>query len=179
MSTLVHEMVHHWQHFAGTPSPSNAHNRQWAEKMMSLGLHPSSTGLPGGKKTGRSVSHYIIADGPFVPACKDLLKHGFTLPWLDRHAPATPESQKAVQTALKDAGITTEMSPAPITQIPALSDGAPTVWSPPAKKEATRFKYACPKCQVKAWAAVNTLIVCGLCNETMTMDRVAPIPSPH
>ena len=27
MSTLVHEMVHHWQHHGGTPSPSNPHNR--------------------------------------------------------------------------------------------------------------------------------------------------------
>src|SRR5665647_1386293 len=56
MSTLVHEMVHHWQHHFGTPSRSNPHNREWATKMVALGLQPSKTGLPGGIKTGRSIS---------------------------------------------------------------------------------------------------------------------------
>lgn len=173
MSTLVHEMVHHWQHFAGTPSPSNAHNRQWADKMLSLGLQPSSTGLPGGKNTGRSVSHYILPDGPFVPACKDLLSRGFTLPWLDRHAPTRPESQQAVQEALKKAGIVLEMTPAPITQLPAQTNGSPSVWNPPSRKPATRFKYTCPKCQVKAWAAPNTQILCGVCHEALAMNEDA------
>ena len=40
MSTLVHEMVHHWQQHFGQPSPSNPHNRQWADKMLAIGLHP-------------------------------------------------------------------------------------------------------------------------------------------
>ena len=46
LATLAHEMVHHWQNHAGTPSPSNPHNREWADKMVSLGLQPSHTGLP-------------------------------------------------------------------------------------------------------------------------------------
>lgn len=66
LSTLVHEMAHHWQHHFGTPTNSNAHNQEWARKMETLGLVPSHTGLPGGKKTGRSVSHYILPEGPYL-----------------------------------------------------------------------------------------------------------------
>jgi hypothetical protein len=179
MSTLVHEMVHHWQHFDGTPSASNAHNRQWAEKMISLGLSPSSTGLPGGKKTGRSVSHYIIPDGVFVRACRKLLATGFALPWLDRHAPSIPESQELMQAALKDAGIVLEMSPAPYEKLPPQTKGAPTVWNPAPKKPATRFRYACPMCQANAWAARDAKIVCGVCNQPMGHAVVTTIePAP-
>jgi hypothetical protein len=36
--------------------------------MERVGLMPSSTGEPGGKRTGQKVSHYILADGPFARA---------------------------------------------------------------------------------------------------------------
>jgi SprT-like family len=51
-STLVHEMAHLWQHHFGKPTRNGYHNRQWAEKMEALGLMPSSTGAPGGARTG-------------------------------------------------------------------------------------------------------------------------------
>jgi len=63
-STLVHEMVHLWQHRFGEPKKT-AHDKQWANKMEEVGLMPSSTGAPGGKRTGNRVSHYIIDDGLF------------------------------------------------------------------------------------------------------------------
>jgi hypothetical protein len=81
LSTLVHEMVHQWQEHKGTPSRKSYHNRQWAEKMESLGLMPSDTGAPGGKKTGQKVSHYIIPGGPFARVCALLLSDGFRLAW--------------------------------------------------------------------------------------------------
>jgi hypothetical protein len=64
-STIVHEMVHLWQHAFERPSRRAYHNAQWGRKMESIGLMPSSTGLPGGKKTGQSVTHYIIEGGAF------------------------------------------------------------------------------------------------------------------
>ncbi len=87
LSTLVHEMVHHWQECFGRPSRSNHHNREWVGKMEAIGLVPSDTGLPDGKQTGRRVTHYIQPDGPFARACGDLRATGFKLPWFDRHAP--------------------------------------------------------------------------------------------
>jgi hypothetical protein len=73
LSTLVHEMAHVWQHAHGKPTRNGYHNKEWAAKMDSLGLNPSSTGAPGGKRTGQSVSHYIAAGGPFAVACSELL----------------------------------------------------------------------------------------------------------
>lgn len=64
-STLVHEMVHLWQHHFGQDNKKTAHDKEWADKMESIGLMPSSTGRPGGKRTGRRVSHYIIEGGDF------------------------------------------------------------------------------------------------------------------
>jgi predicted SprT family Zn-dependent metalloprotease len=44
MQTLVHEMVHLWQHQFGAPSRCGYHNAEWADKMESIGLMPSDTG---------------------------------------------------------------------------------------------------------------------------------------
>jgi predicted SprT family Zn-dependent metalloprotease len=38
--TLVHEMVHVWQHQHGQPSARGYHNQEWAVKMKALGLQP-------------------------------------------------------------------------------------------------------------------------------------------
>ena len=83
LSTLVHEMVHLQQAHFGKPSAGAHHNREWVELMLAVGLHPSSTGAPGGKTTGNKVSHYILPDGRFARACAALLKTGFTLTWGD------------------------------------------------------------------------------------------------
>lgn len=68
-STLVHEMVHLWQHHFGVDNKKTHHDKEWAAKMEAIGLMPSSTGAPGGKRTGRRVSHYIIDGGEFDKAC--------------------------------------------------------------------------------------------------------------
>jgi predicted SprT family Zn-dependent metalloprotease len=58
LSTLVHEMVHLWQHHHGKPSRTGYHNKEWAAMMKAVGLIPSDTAAPGGKETGQHVSHY-------------------------------------------------------------------------------------------------------------------------
>lgn len=50
MQTLVHEQCHLWQYIYGKPGRRRYHNREFAEKMESIGLMPSSTGRPGGRK---------------------------------------------------------------------------------------------------------------------------------
>ena len=64
-STLVHEMCHLWQEDFGRPSRGGYHNSQWADKMIQVGLMPSDTGEAGGKRTGQSITHYIIPGGKF------------------------------------------------------------------------------------------------------------------
>jgi len=65
LSTLAHEMCHLWQHHHGHPSRNGYHNKEWAGKMQKIGLEPSDTGKPGGKPTGRKVSHYIVKGDRF------------------------------------------------------------------------------------------------------------------
>jgi hypothetical protein len=65
LSTLVHEMIHLWQEEDGSAPKRGYHNKEWAKKMEEMGLMPSNTGEEGGKKTGHSVSHYIVPGGKF------------------------------------------------------------------------------------------------------------------
>ena len=81
LSTLVHEMCHCWQRHLGTPSRTGYHNKEWAVKMVSIGLMPSDTGAPDGKQTGQHVSHYIMSGGPYALAAEALLATGFRLNW--------------------------------------------------------------------------------------------------
>jgi SprT-like family len=84
LSTLVHEMAHVWQQTHGTAPRRCYHDRQWAAKMKEIGLHPSTTGQPGGKETGQSVSHYIVPGRPYAAAYAKLKKTGFELRWTSR-----------------------------------------------------------------------------------------------
>ena len=80
LGTLVHEMVHQWQEDHGTPSRGNYHNSECADKMEEIGLIPSSTGEPGGKRTGQRMSHYIDAEGCFARTLREM-PGDCLLPW--------------------------------------------------------------------------------------------------
>lgn len=80
LATLVHEMAHLWQEVYGEPSRNGYHNAEWGRKMDEIGLCPSSTGQPGGKRTGQAVSHYIVYGGPYDLAFADLPEE-VALPW--------------------------------------------------------------------------------------------------
>lgn len=167
LSTLVHEMVHHWQEHLGHPSKSNPHNREWARKMRELGLEPSSTGLPQGKDTGHSVSHYIHPDGLFLKACEDLLAQGFALPWFDRHAPRTRYNSQERQQVLSAAGLAVALAVPPVQEIVPPGPDQPAVLPPAPVREHDRVRYVCPSCAIKAWARADTHIQCGDCYLTM------------
>jgi predicted SprT family Zn-dependent metalloprotease len=81
LSTLVHEMVHLEQAHFGSPSRNGYHNSEWAGLMERVGLMPSDTGAPGGKRTGQRMTHYIVPDGPFDKAFR---AHTFAVPYYDR-----------------------------------------------------------------------------------------------
>ncbi len=53
LSTLMHEMVHLWQHHHGTPGRGRYHNREWAEKMKAVGLQNLRTFWRAARKPGR------------------------------------------------------------------------------------------------------------------------------
>ncbi len=138
-STLVHEMVHLWQHHFGQSGRGRYHNRQWAEKMKSVGLHPSDTGLPGGAETGDRMTHYIGAGGPFAHAYAELQVSGFVIEWQD-----SPDMSAA----------------APNGSAGAAQPGEPN-------KAGKRVKYTCPSCGLNAWAKHEAKLMCGDDQEKM------------
>lgn len=134
LSTLVHEMAHLWQHHFGKAGQSSYHNKEWAAKMDTLGLIPTDTGEPGGKRTGRRVTHIIQAGGPFERECKALLNTGLILPYIEREDDAdTDDDGEGKQSASQKA----------------------------AKKAASKTKFTCPTCQCNAWGKADLLIACG------------------
>jgi predicted SprT family Zn-dependent metalloprotease len=171
LSTLVHEMVHHWQHHFGTPTRSNPHNQEWVAKMRSLGLNPSSTGLPGGKTTGKRVSHYIEPNGSYELTCQSLLQTGFELKWFDRHLPAEPGHEAALQSQLQAAGIAVKKTAPPVEVLPKITGKTdtpvekPTTYRPQPKKASPRLKYECSTCAAKVWSSKEVAMMCIPCGK--------------
>ena len=52
--------------------------------MEAMGLCPSHTEKPGGKRTGQHMSHDVVAGGSFAQACTTLLAERFVISWWDR-----------------------------------------------------------------------------------------------
>ena len=147
MQTLVHEMAHQWQFHFGKPSRRSYHNKQWAGKMEAIGLMPSSTGEPGGKKTGQHMADYPIKGGPFEEAWKSLSEDGFKVGWESRDTtrPATisisgtmldPESPEEL--------VSIQVPPAPPRPI-------------------SKLKYSCPECSINVWGKPGLKLLCGHC----------------
>jgi len=160
-------MVHHWQSHFGKCSPSNPHNREWAGKMISIGLQPSNTGLPGGKQTGYSMNDYILPDGPFLKDCNILVQGGFQIPWMDRHAAVSLTDSIDHFETLANSGVALALSPVAATVMSDLESTEAAVIEPNPPRPATRFKYQCSDCSTCAWAAADVKIICGDCHTLM------------
>ncbi len=80
MGTLVHEMAHQWQQDHGDPPRSGYHDKEWAAKMVEIGLVPTDTGAPGGKQTGQRMTHYVDPNGAFRRAV-EAMPADIALPW--------------------------------------------------------------------------------------------------
>lgn len=139
MDTLVHEMVHQWQQDHGIPPRKGYHDRQWAAKMVEVGLIPSDTGLPGGKQTGQHMSDYIGPGGPFDRAVNSM-PAAIALPWTTR-----PEGLPGASETETD------------------EEGEEAAAE--AKKK-LKVKYTCPKCGCNVWGKPGLKISCEECEES-------------
>jgi len=150
MQTIVHEMVHAWQFHFGKPGRRGYHNQEWAEKMETIGLMPSSTGQPGGAKTGEKMADYIIPGSAFDQACQALLgKQDYHISWLDRYPPAPPTTSKI-------GGRGGIRQP---TVLPAELEKA--IELPNSENKTNRIKLRCPTCGNQAWCKPNMKLACG------------------
>ena len=94
MQTLAHEMCHLEQHHFGKPSRNGYHKKEWGAMMDKIGLTPSNTGAPGGKRTGQQMADYIEPGGAFEAALAELLEGGFSIPWLSVDTTPPPKEAK-------------------------------------------------------------------------------------
>lgn len=63
MAFLAHHLVHLWQHHAGQAGRRGYHNQEWAGKMRSIGLVPSTIGGRRGSQTGDRVGQAVKSHG--------------------------------------------------------------------------------------------------------------------
>jgi predicted SprT family Zn-dependent metalloprotease len=185
MQTLAHEMCHLWQHHFGKPGRVRYHNDEWANKMESIGLMPSSTGQPGGRRTGDRMADYAIEGGPFLEATKRLITQDFRISWYDRFGPSNLQAmtqnlvsaqvssalglpaapgrlQHAGQAGDEDADDPTNAAGAAIVvHVPA----------PAASHKASKVKYTCP-CKQNVWGKPKMLLICGVCDKHFEANEV-------
>ncbi len=98
LSTLVHEMVHLWQHHYGKPPRKGYHDREWAAKMREIGLIPTATGEERGKETGQKMHHLIAEDGSFACAVNKLLAEHPAILYHDRSSDTARKKKAASKT---------------------------------------------------------------------------------
>lgn len=159
LQTIVHEMVHLWQAHFGTPGRVRYHNAEWADKMEAVGLMPSSTGEPGGRRIGDVMADYVIPGGPFARAVDELVgTHGFGITWFDRFTPLKPLHPVATAAAL---------GPIAASALAIPSDEGvqvvPRVAPPTAANRSNREKYTCPGCSINAWGKPALRLGCLTC----------------
>lgn len=185
MQTLVHEMAHCWQYTYGKPSSKGYHNKQWADKMIQIGLMPSETGKPGGATTGFSMGDYPIPKGRFIHSCESLLRSSkYSLPWVDRYAMTAnrPNDINQLMEALEISN-NTPVSTDLIEAISSLENttsieqlitpmevnfGVDMFALPdPNAAAKVKSKYSCPGCKANVWGRGKLSLLCLNCNEQM------------
>jgi len=156
-ATLVHDMVHLWQQEFGKPSRTTYHNKEWADKMEHIGLMPSDTGQPGGKRTGQRVNQYTIPGGLFYLAFQRLDPDELEELRL-KYLPVA----SLTGTKKRDKGTPEEEGEAEEWEGDAVERETGTE-----KKKGTRAKYTCP-CGNNIWGKSGLFIRCLDCDEDYT-----------
>jgi SprT-like family len=162
LATVVHEMVHLWQDHFGSPGRGKYHNQEWADKMTSIGLIPSSTGAPGGRQTGDHMMDFPAQGGLFLKACRELLKKDFKISWYDRFPAMMPSASMNIASNDQFSGEDLAIS----GTIPAMVNSNLSLVSR-AIDNSNRMKYKCRECAAQVWGKPALNIVCGDCSCAM------------
>jgi predicted SprT family Zn-dependent metalloprotease len=168
IQTIGHEMVHQWQLYHGKPGRGRYHNEQWASKMQDIGLMPSSTGKPGGSRTGDRIADYVIKDGPFHRVATKLNEDGPIVTWYDRLVQRTESMTAQQQSSVYDTTGEPEQELNELAVVVAINN--PVIQLKPAsntvgKTLGNRLKYVCAGCDTAVWAKPGlTNLGCFDCN---------------
>ncbi len=157
-ATLVHEMAHMWRHLFGPRNRKGGygapgyHDVVWADKMQSIGLMPSSTGRPGGARTGFSMSDYPIEGGAFDLACRELMIAGHTVNWRE--------------------GRDLEWTTSSPNDGPNPRDDVARP-KPKPRRGSTRACFVCAGCGLRAWSRPTARLSCTDCAQPM-LKQIKP-----
>lgn len=157
--TLVHEMVHLWQHHFGDPGRGRYHNKQWAQKMISIGLMPSSTGKPGGKTTGDHMADYPAPEGIFIQEANKLIAEGYKLPWIDKHGLIKAFHSGEISEGSLAEGLLSMNEASSITQALDTTNIQTT------KPGRIKYVHVCNGELLNLWGKAKLNIACGDCGE--------------
>ena len=152
VSTLVHEMAHlkryeEWREEERntppgedkpTPPTPGYHDARWADLMESIGLMPSDTGKPGGKRLGFRMDHYIIPGGAFDRAFESMPVE-CQLPWTSGLDADALKGKKGKEEKAKAKAKAKEA------------------------KRKVKLKYSCPKCALNVWGKPGLSVRCNRC----------------
>ncbi len=159
LQTLVHEMAHMWQYHFGKPSVKSYHNKQWAAKMEAIGLMPSSTGAPGGARTGQQMADYAIAGSAFMLASEELVSNQFQVSWCDRFFVPMRVSLGSTDEGKALSAVSSLLAVQPVSS---------RLVSPiQSESRSTRSKYRCPSCEVQAWGKPGLRLLCEECEQSL------------
>lgn len=158
--TVVHELCHLWQKMNGSASRHGYHNGVWAKKMEDIGLMPSSTGRPGGARTGQKMADYPIEGGAFLVACEDLVTAEFALHWIDQ-GQRSPAACRSIPD--DDAGVIGRVSERLLIPLGNLFPDINTPPARPTSSQKRKTKYQCPICLAKVWGKQGLAITCSDC----------------
>lgn len=172
LQTVAHEMTHLWQSHFGKPGRARYHNAEWADKMEAIGLMPSSTGLPGGRRVGDCMADYVIPNGRFAAAVDELLSsQRFGITWFDRFTPTTPLHPVAANTPAT-CGMPEIAFAVPASEGVVIEPKTPSL--PTTKDRSNRVKYTCASCGLNAWGKPAIRLSCLACNIELTAVVVDP-----
>jgi len=163
LSTMTHEMVHLWQKHFGKPGRGRYHNRQWAQKMIAVGLQPTHNGKSGGSTVGEHMDHIIVPDGAFEKSFHRLVTSAYRISWYDRFLPRLsrlygPPSDGSSPTP--GPVMSSDIAPFPGADfVPALLA--------PVRRPPTRAKYTCPSCEINVWGKPGLNIRCDDCKAAL------------
>lgn len=165
--TIVHEMVHAKQQHFGKPGRGSYHNKEWAAMMEEIGLMPSSTGKPGGKKTGDCMSDYPIEGGKFLEAFELLATNDFKISWADRF----PNRQKVAESINTGE---TEKEDWNLEEIGLVENEETGLIEPIKENNSNRVKFTCPACLDNLWGKPSIMAICAKCNQAFIPNYQPP-----
>lgn len=167
LGTLVHEMVHCWQQCHGIPPKSKWHNIEWSNKMLEVGLIPSDTGKPDGKKVGQSMSHYPENNGRFISATVELLNaKKFILPWVDRHAKGLEDNagDENIEPIEGLQGLDDSIVSMLVTNMDEYFGEDAFIAEDEEAKKKVKSKYNCHQCNINVWGKPKLALKCMQCD---------------